>query len=45
MTSDEGPSKIRELLQQRGRLTYGAGKPRFDLDDAYLEDLNGELKV
>jgi class 3 adenylate cyclase len=31
------------LLQRRGRLTYGALKRQFNLDDAYLEDLKNEL--
>ena len=28
------------MLPRRGRLTYGALKRQFNLDDAYLEDLN-----
>jgi len=43
MTFDEVLDQVRELLQQRGRVTYGALKRRFALDDAYLEDLKGEL--
>ena len=43
MTFDEVLDQVRELLRQRGRLSYGALKRRFDLDDAYLEDLKGEL--
>ncbi|HXG22351.1 MAG TPA: hypothetical protein VNN62_25185 [Methylomirabilota bacterium] len=43
MTFDEILDQIRELLRQRGRLTYGAVKRRFDLDEAYLEDIKGEL--
>ena len=31
------------LLQQRGRLTYGALKRQFQLDDEYLADLTAEL--
>ena len=31
------------LLQRRGRLTYGALKRQFQLDDAYLADLKAEL--
>ena len=27
------------MLQRRGRLTYGALKRQFHLDEAYLEDL------
>ena len=43
MTFDEVLDQIRELLQQRGRVTYRSLKRRFDLDDEYLEDLKGEL--
>ncbi len=32
-----------EMLQRQGRLTYGALKRQFNLDDAYLEDLKDEL--
>src|SRR4029450_10343223 len=31
------------LLKRQGRVSYGALKRRFDLDDAYLEDLKGEI--
>ena len=31
------------LLQRQGRISYGALKRRFQLDDAYLEDLKIEL--
>src|SRR5215470_14202294 len=31
------------LLQHQGRISYGALKRRFGLDDAYLEDLKIEL--
>ena len=43
MSFDEVLDQIRELLQQRGRVTYRSLKRRFDLDDEYLEDLKGEL--
>src|SRR4051794_38618351 len=43
MTFDQMLDQVRELLRQRGRLTYGAVKRRFDLDEAYLEDIKGEL--
>jgi len=43
MTFDEVLDQVRELLQRRGRVTYRALKRRFALDDAYLEDLKGEL--
>ncbi len=31
------------LLQRQGRISYGALQRRFQLDDAYLEDLKVEL--
>src|SRR4029450_10347712 len=31
------------MLQRRGRLTYGALKRQFQLDDEYLADLKAEL--
>jgi hypothetical protein len=31
------------LLQQRGRLTYGALKRQFQIDEEYLADLKAEL--
>ena len=43
MMFDDMLDQVRELLQQRGRLTYGAVKRRFDLDEAYLADLRDEL--
>ncbi|MBI3249783.1 MAG: hypothetical protein HYZ50_25085 [Deltaproteobacteria bacterium] len=43
MTFDEVLDQVRELLQNKGRVTYRALKRRFDLDDEYLEDLKGEL--
>jgi class 3 adenylate cyclase/tetratricopeptide (TPR) repeat protein len=43
MTFDEVLDQVRELLQQRGRVTYRALKRRFDLDDEYLEDIKAEL--
>ena len=43
MSFDEVLDQVRTLLQQRGRVTYGALKRRFTLDDEYLEDLKGEL--
>ena len=43
MTFDEVLDQVRQLLQQRGRVTYRALKRRFDLDDEYVEDLKGEL--
>src|SRR5438132_624516 len=35
--------QIIALLQRQGRVSYGALKRRFKLDDAYLEDLKVEL--
>jgi len=43
MTFDEALDQVRELLQSKGRVAYRALKRRFDLDDAYLEDLKAEL--
>jgi class 3 adenylate cyclase len=43
MTFDEILDQAIALLQRRGRLTYGALKRQFQLDDAYLEDLKNEL--
>src|SRR6266508_1787844 len=43
MTFDEVLEQVRELLQSKGRVAYRALKRRFDLDDAYLEDLKAEL--
>src|SRR5437773_2003963 len=36
---DEMLEQIRALVQRQGRVSYRALKRRFDLDDAYLEDL------
>jgi class 3 adenylate cyclase/tetratricopeptide (TPR) repeat protein len=43
MTFDEMLAQIINLLKRQGRVSYGALKRRFDLDDAYLEDLKGEI--
>jgi len=43
MTFDEVLEQVRELVQSKGRVAYRALKRRFDLDDAYLEDLKAEL--
>src|SRR5438876_10739251 len=43
MTFDEILAQVITLLQRQGRVSYGALKRRFDLDDAYLEDLKGEI--
>src|SRR5262249_42677678 len=43
MTFEEILDQAIAMLQRRGRLTYGALKRQFQLDDAYLEDLKNEL--
>src|SRR5215475_11472726 len=43
MTFEEILDQAIAMLQRRGRLTYGALKRQFHLDDAYLEDLKEEL--
>src|SRR5215813_9116873 len=43
MTFEEILDQAIAMLQRRGRLTYGALKRQFSLDDAYLEDLKAEL--
>jgi hypothetical protein len=43
MTFEEILDQAIAMLQRRGRLTYGALKRQFDLDDAFLKDLTEEL--
>src|SRR5262252_4121039 len=43
MTFDQILSQIIDLLQRQGRVSYGALKRRFDLDDDYLKDLKDEI--
>jgi class 3 adenylate cyclase len=43
MTFDDILAQIIDILQRQGRISYGAIKRRYDLDDSYLEDLKGEL--
>jgi class 3 adenylate cyclase len=43
MTFDEILEQVIVLLQRQQRVAYGALKRRFNLDDAYLEDLKDEL--
>src|SRR2546427_8786619 len=43
MTFEEILDQAIAMLQRRGRLTYGALKRQFELDDAYLEDVKAEL--
>src|SRR5215471_14310854 len=43
MTFDDVLAQVLEILRQQGRVSYAALKRRFDLDDAYLDDLKTEL--
>ena len=43
MTFDDNLDQVIAFLKRQGRVSYGALKRRFDLDDAYLEDLKGEI--
>jgi class 3 adenylate cyclase/predicted ATPase len=43
MTFDEILTQVVETLQRQGRVSYGALKRRFTLDDDYLWDLKEEL--
>jgi class 3 adenylate cyclase/tetratricopeptide (TPR) repeat protein len=43
MEFDELLTQVIALLQRQGRVSYGALKRRFTLDDDYLEDLKVEL--
>src|SRR5262245_36680579 len=43
MTFEEILDQAIAMLQRRRRLTYGALKRQFQLDDTYLEDLKAEL--
>ena len=43
MTFDEVLTQILELLKRQGRVSYGALKRRFALDDDYLTDLKDEI--
>ena len=43
MEFDEILARVLELLQRQGRISYGALKRRFHLDDEYLQDLKDEL--
>src|SRR5215510_3051718 len=43
MTFDEMLAQIIDLLKRQRRVSYGALKRRYDLDDAYLEDLKDEI--
>ena len=43
MTFEEILDQAIAMLQRRGRLTYGALRRQFNLDEAYLADLTAEL--
>ncbi len=43
MTFDDILAQIIDLLKSQGRVSYGAIKRRYDLDDAYLQDLKDEI--
>src|SRR5216684_1413066 len=43
MTFDELLAQVIDLLQRQGRISYGALKRRFALDDDYLQDVKDEL--
>src|SRR6266508_2756625 len=43
MEFDELLAQVIALLQRQGRVSYGALKRRFHLDDDYLDDLKVEL--
>lgn len=43
MTFDEVLSQIADLLRREMRVSYRGLKRRFDIDDAYLEDIKEEL--
>ena len=43
MTFIEILDATKKLLERRKRLTYGALKREFDLEDGYLEDLKAQI--
>ena len=43
MTFDEILDQVRELLRQRGRVTYRSLKLRYQLDDELLVGITDEL--
>ena len=43
MTFEEILDQALDMLRRRGRVTYGALKRQFNLDDACLEDLKNEI--
>src|SRR6516165_9099863 len=43
MTFDDILAQVIDLLKRQGRVSYGALKRRFDIDDDYLKDLKDEI--
>jgi class 3 adenylate cyclase len=43
MTFDDMLAQVIMLLKRQGRVSYGALKRRFDIDDDYLKDLKDEI--
>jgi len=43
MTFDQVLAEVTELLRHEGRLSYRGLKRRFEIDDAFVEDLKAEL--
>src|SRR5262245_22377203 len=43
MTFEELLAQVIKVLQREGRISYRALQRRFDLDDAYLDDVKVEL--
>src|SRR5262245_43167970 len=43
MNFDEILTQVLDLLRRQGRVSYGALKRRYALDDGYLQDLKDEL--
>ena len=43
MTFDAILEQVITLLKRQGRVSYRALQRRFDLDDAYIEDLKEEI--
>src|SRR5712664_3758163 len=43
MTFDDILAQVIDLLKSQGRVSYGAIKRRYGLDDAYLQDLKDEI--
>jgi len=43
MTFDDILAQILDVLKTQGRISYGAIKRRYAIDDAYLDDLKDEI--